>query len=115
MKKNYTVRNVEKLLRGLDACRHSLAYLTSIQGASLSLRKEETLKKRIRYLSATITAIEHSLGFLDPLERKIIDGLYFDADGSVERVCEACMLEKSSVYRYRARAIEKLAAAMYGE
>lgn len=116
MKKSYSVRKVEKILRELDASRHSLAYLTSIQGISaLSLRKEEILKNRIRYLSRTIAAVEHSLGFLEPVEQKIITGLYFDAEPSLERVCEACAMEKSSVYRYRARALGKLAVALYGE
>ena len=115
MKKNYNIRKVEKILRELDACRHALAYLNSIQGASLSLRKEETAKKRVLYLSRTIEAFEYAVGLLDPIEQKIIRGLYFDADGSVEKVCETCALEKSSVYRYRARALEKLAAALYGE
>ncbi|MBQ7932944.1 MAG: hypothetical protein IJ334_18295 [Clostridia bacterium] len=115
MKKSYSVRKMEKLLRELDVCRHSLTYLTSVQGTALTLRKEDLLKKRICYLSRTVEAVEHALGFLDPLERKIIEGLYFDADGSVERVCEACAMEKSSVYRYRARALGKLAVALYGE
>ena len=115
MKKNYSIRKTEKILRELDASRHALAYLTSIQGVSLSLRKEETAKKRILYLSRTIEALEHAVGLLDPTEQKIIRGLYFDEDGSVEEICETCALERSSVYRYRARAIEKLAAAMYGE
>jgi len=116
LKKSYSIRKTEKLLRELDASRHSLAYLTSVQGtAGLPLRREEILKKRIRYLSRTIEAIEHSLEFLDPLEQKIIRELYFDAEPSVERVCAMCALEKSSVYRYRARALEKIAVALYGE
>ena len=116
MKNNYTIRKTEKLLRELDACRHALAYLTSIQGpAALSLRKEEVLRKRIRYLSQTIGAVEHALVFLDPIEQKIIRGLYLDTDGSLERVCATCALEKSSVYRHRARALGKLAVALYGE
>lgn len=116
MKKSYSVRKVEKILRELDTARHSLAYLTSIQGtSSLPLRKEEILKRRIQYLSHTIAAVEHALGFLDPVEQKIICGLYLDREPSLGRVCEACALEKSSVYRYRARALEKLAFALYGE
>lgn len=115
MTKNYPVRKVEKILREMDAYRHSLAYLTSIQGTSaLSLRREELLKKRIRYLSRTIEAVEHSLGYLDPIEQKIITELYFNHEHSFANVCEACALEKSSVYRYRARALKKLAAALFG-
>jgi DNA-directed RNA polymerase specialized sigma subunit len=114
LKKSYAVRNVEKILREYNACCHSLAYLMSIRDTGLSLKKEEIARRRIKYLSHTLNALEHAVGLLDPLEQKIIRGLYFDADGSVEKVCDTCALEKSSVYRYRTRAIEKLAAAMYG-
>lgn len=116
MKKSYSVRKVEKLLRELDATRHSLIYITSIQGTSgLSLRKEELLKKRVCYLTRTIAAVERSLEFLTPVERKVIDGLYLAEEPSFDKVCEECALEKSSVYRYRARALEKLAVALFGE
>ena len=37
------------------------------------------------------------------------------AADALEEVCEACGLERSSVYRYRTRALKKLAAALYGE
>ena len=114
MKKRYAVKRIEKILLEYNACRHSLAYLTSIRDTSLSLRKEEIADKRIRYLSYTLNAIEQAVGLLDPIEQKIIRGLYFDADGSVEKVCETCALERSSVYRYRARAVDKLAVALYG-
>ncbi len=116
MKQSYSVRKVEKILRELDAYRHSLAYLTSIEGtAALPLRKAEIMKRRICYLTRTIAAVEHSLDFLDPTERNIITGLYLNPEHSFDDVCEACALEKSSVYRYRARALGKLAAALYGE
>ena len=114
MKKSYAVRNVEKILREYNACCHSLTYLMSIQDAGLSLKKEEIARRRIKYLSHTLNALEHAVGLLDPIEQKIIRGLYFDADGSVEKVCETCALERSSVYRYRARAVDKLAVALYG-
>lgn len=115
MKKNYTIKKTEKLLRELRACRDTLDYLTSLREAPLTPRKKEILQNRIRRISDTLGEFEHKLGILDPVEQKILRGLYLDGDGSVEEVCRACALEKSSVYRYRARAIEKLAAAMYGE
>ena len=116
MKKPYAVRKVEKILRELDAYRNSLAYLRAIDGAEgLPLRKAEIMKKRIRYLTHTLDAVEHALGFLDPIERTVIEGLYRTPDGTFDDVCEACALEKSSVYRYRARALAKLAAALFGE
>ena len=118
MKTSYAVKNVEKLLRELDDSRNSLAYLTSIrEDAPLSPRKSALLKKRIRYLTHTITAVEHALGRLEPIEQTILEGLFLrpaSAD-ALEEVCEACGLERSSVYRYRTRALKKLAAALYGE
>lgn len=116
MKKSYAIRKVEKILRELESYRHSLAYLTSIEGVSgMTLRQMQGMKKRIRYLSRTIDAIEHSLGFLSPAEQKIIAEFYFKSEHSFDAVCEACALEKSSIYRYRARALQKLAVAMFGD
>ena len=109
MKTSYAVKNVEKLLRELDDSRNSLAYLTSIrEDAPLSPRKSALLKKRIRYLTHTITAVEHALGRLEPIEQTILEGLFLrpaSAD-ALEEVCEACGLERSSVYRYRTRALK---------
>lgn len=116
MKKSYYVKRVEKILRDFEATRHSLLYLNSISGTSaMSLRKEELLRKRILYLSRTVVAVERSLEFLTPIEKKVICGLYLDPNPSFDRVCETCALEKSSVYRYRSRALEKLSVALFGE
>ena len=49
-----------------------------------------------------------------PLFILIITELYLSHEHSFANVCEACALEKSSVYRYRARALKKLAAALFG-
>ncbi|MGN1346277.1 MAG: hypothetical protein ACI4V1_05795 [Eubacteriales bacterium] len=116
MKKSYSIKKVDKILRELDAYRHSLAYLTSVEDtAGMSLTAAETWNKRIRYLRRTIAAVEHSLQLLDDTERNIISKFYFEPEHSFDSICEECALEKSSVYRYRSRALAKMAAAMFGE
>ncbi len=116
MKKTYALRKVEKILREVPAYRESLVYLTAVRSTgALSLREAETARKRIAYLTLTIASLERALGRLTPLERKVIDGLYAENEQTFEDVCERCALEKSSVYRYRAKALAKLAAAMFGE
>lgn len=116
MNKKYLLRKVEKILRELDAYKHSLAYLSAIQEtAALTPRAAETTRKRIRSLTLTITSLEHALGLLTPLERTIIDTLYLTSEHSFDDLCETCALEKSSVYRYRTRALQKLAVVMFGE
>ncbi len=116
MKKTYALRKVEKILREVPAYRESLVYLTAVRSTgALSLREAETARKRIAYLTLTIASLERALGRLTPLERKVINGLYAENEQTFEDVCERCALEKSSVYRYRAKALAKLAAAMFGE
>lgn len=114
--KNYSVRKTEKLLGELDTCRNTLDYLLSLSKTPLPLSKAETVRRRIRYLSRTLEAVEHALGLLDPLERTIIEQFFFhrSSERSVDDICAMCTLEKSSVYRYRARALARMAAALYG-
>ncbi len=116
-KKNYYIKKTEKLLGELDAYRNSLAYLTSIQNdVNLPPCKAELRKKRIRYLTNTLDAVNRALELLDPVERTVIEGMFFRrTPDALEEVCEACGLERSSVYRHRSRALKKLAAALYGE
>jgi len=115
--KNYYIKKTEKLLGELDACRNSLAYLTSIRdAAALPPRQAEIRKKRIRYLTQTLGAADHALTLLSPVERAVIEGMCIRrTPEALEEVCEACGLERSSVYRHRARALKKMAAALYGE
>lgn len=116
MNKKYHLRKVEKILHELDAYKHSLAYLTALQEtAALLPRAAETTRKRISSLTLTITSLEHALQLLTPLEHTIITNLYLNPEHSFDDLCSACALEKSSVYRYRTRALRKLAAAMFGE
>ncbi len=106
---------MEKILQELDAYKNSLEYLKSIEGcAELSLTSARAMRTKITYLSRTIAAVEHALSFLDETERNIITGLYLKKEQSFDDVCEFCALERSSVYRYRARALAKLATAMFG-
>lgn len=116
-KQNYIIKKTEKLLGELDTCRNSLAYLTSFRNtANLPPYKAEVRNKRIQSLTKTIRAAEHALALLDPVERTVIEGLCIRRTAeALEDVCEACGLERSSVYRYRARALKKLAAALYGD
>ncbi len=116
MKKTYALRKVEKILREREAYRESLDYLTAVRSTgALSLRETEAAGKRIAYLTLTLASLERALDRLPPLERKVIDGLYAKNEQTFEDVCEQCALEKSSVYRYRAKALANLAATMFGE
>lgn len=116
MSKKYYLRKVEKILREVDIYRHTLAYLTAVQEtAALTPRAADTTKKRIASLTLTITSLEHALSLLSPLEHTIITTLYLTPEHSFDDLCAACALEKSSVYRHRTLALQKLALSMFGE
>ncbi len=116
MKKTYALRKVDKILREVSAYRESLVYLTAVKSTgALSVREAETARKRIAYLTLTLTSLERALDRLPSLERKVIDGFYLEGEQTFEDLCEQCALEKSSIYRYRTKALTKLAAAMFGE
>ena len=116
-KQNYFIKKTEKILGDLESCRNSLAYLTSVRNnANLPPYKAEVCRRRIQSLTKTLDAAEHALALLDPVERTVIEGMCIcRTPEALEDVCEACGLERSSVYRYRTRALKKLAVALFGE
>ncbi len=113
-KENY-IKKTERLLEDHELYKASLAYYTSILDcAELSRADRREIEKKEHFLSRTVRALEHALSMLTPTEREIIKRLYFDSSMSFDDVCEACCLERSSIYRYRSSAIKKIAKAIFG-
>ena len=115
MTKNTNYKKAEKLLEDLDLYRSSLNYYESIRDcAELTLKQHREFEQKQKYLSRTVSAVEHALTMLSDTERDIVTKLYFNSAMTFDDVCESCALERSSIYRYRSSALKKIAKAIYG-
>lgn len=62
-----------------------------------------------------INNINKALAVLNPEEQCIVRNFYMDVSGkNAEDLCEELNLERSSLYRKKQRALEKVAIALYG-
>ena len=114
MKKNYYIKKTEKLLENYAEMKITLEYYTElVEADALPIRKAEVVRAKISHMSSATSAIERALDALTSTERDIITGLYFIKEQTFFDVCDACALERSSVYRYRASAIKKIARFLY--
>ena len=103
------------MLKELELYKSSLDYYNNIRGcAEIPVCESRALNAKIKYLTHTVAAIEHALTLLGDTERDVIDKLYFNKDMTFDDVCESCALERSSIYRYRAGALRKIAIALFG-
>ena len=115
MTKNYYTKKTEKLLEELELYKASLEYYAEITDcAELTLRQHREIAAKEKYLSRTLAAVDHALTLLNPTERDVVTRLYLDKEMTFDDVCEACALERSSIYRYRASALKKISKALYG-
>ncbi len=115
VKKISKTKQTEQLLSDILAYKNSLAYLRNVaECGTVPNAEAENVRKQIRYLECTIEAVENAFALLSDVEYDIITNLYLVPGNSVEDLCEMCALERSSVYRYRASALRKLAKAVYG-
>lgn len=103
-----------KLLRELPVHRAALAvYEETADATELTPERRTALEKRITKTRRIVTAVDHAMTLLSPTETEIITGLYFENGLTAEDLCERCAMERSSIYRYRASALEKLESALY--
>lgn len=113
-KGKYT-KKTEELLKDLELYRSSLEYYEEIRGcAELSIRQHNAIERKQKFLTRTLSAVERAMTKLNGTEREVVTELFFNGK-EIDDVCEKCALERSSIYRYRASAMRKMAVALYGE
>ena len=78
-------------------------------------RKEKAARYRAEHYRETVKAVRRAVELLNDTEKRIIDMLYFAPEITFDDICDNMCLERSSVYRYRASALEKIACAEFGE
>ncbi len=79
------------------------------------LERIDRLKDRLTEAESWVADTNTALGSLPAADRRLLELLYLTARPmGVDRICAAMGLERSSLYRRRDRALEKMAAALYG-
>lgn len=112
MKKINSRKRADKLLKNLCLYESYAEYYACLEeNGSLPPRKAQEVRFRAKHYRETARAARKALENLNATERRIIELLYFTPDMTVDDVCEKAALERSSVYRYRASALEKISAA----
>jgi DNA-directed RNA polymerase specialized sigma subunit len=115
LKKDIYKKNTEKLLENYTEMKRSCEYYTAlIESDSLSIRKREAARAKRDRMQNAIAAVDSAMNVLNHTEREVLSLLFFEKEHTFFDVCEICALERSSIYRYRASGIEKMAKFLYG-
>lgn len=114
MIRSYTIKRTEKLLREVKCYRASAEYYSSLLDCgALADGQRRQIEMRLAHVERTVAAVNRALGLLDPMDETIIRLMYIEGRDA-NAACDACALERSSVYRHRAAAVMRVAAAIYG-
>lgn len=113
-RQKYYVRMGEKFMRDLPLYRSALTYYEDLSGTGLPETKQRVLDGKIQRLHHTMDAADRAMGLLTPLERDILTGLFLEEDKTPLDICADCAIEKSTLYRHRSHALEKIGKAIYG-
>lgn len=116
MTKDYYKKKADKLLREIEVYRSAVETMKDMENCGgVSLRKAKTARERRIYYEKLLTAADRAIELLTPTEKQVINELYFsDPEHNFFDVCDACAMEKSSIYRYRSRALDKIGRAVFG-
>ena len=113
--KNYYVKKSLKYIKELKLSKNALEYYKNLEcQQNLSTSKAEKITKKISTISNEIKTVENALSFLSDIEYEIIDKMYISSERSAEDLCGDIPLERSSIYRYRKSALEKISIALFG-
>lgn len=103
----------DKLLRSLRQYESYAEYYEALmKNGSVPMRKAQTVQFRAAYYRETVKAVAKTMETLNKMEREVITLLYFTPDICVDDVCDKVAAERSTVYRYRASALDKIAEAV---
>lgn len=115
MTKQYKRRMAKKYLGELKLHRSSMEYYTRLSNVqNLAIRKARTAQRRLLTTSHTVQAVEEALSLMSDTERRIIELRYME-EHTFEEIEEIVHLERSSVYRYHAQGLDKIALVLYGD
>ena len=104
----------EKVLCDLPLYRSALRYYEDLSADGTPVQEQREVDGKIRRLRHTVDAADRAIALLKPLEREVVSLLYLNGEKAPLDVCADCAIEKSTLYRYRSRALEKIGKAMVG-
>lgn len=104
----------DKLLKNLEQYETYAEYYEKLmEGGAVTPRKTQSVQLRAAHYRETVRAVRRTMESFCKMEKDVINLLYFTPDVCVDDVCEAVCAERSTVYRYRASALDKIAAALF--
>ncbi len=104
----------DKLLKNLEQYETYAEYYEKLlDGGSVTPRKAQSARLRAQHYRETSRAVHRTMESFCKMEKDVINLLYFTPDTCVDDVCDAVCAERSTVYRYRASALDKIAAALF--
>ncbi len=122
MKRNTTQNPVklrkrtDKFLKDLTLYEAYIEYYTKLKSTDkLTIEQTKTVTYRLDLYSTMTRAARRAIENLTPTERRIIELLYFTPETNVDDTCDIMAMERSTVYRYRASALDKLTAQIFGK
>lgn len=116
MTKDYYKKKAEKLLENIEVYRLAVETMKDMEACGgISLRKAQAAREKRIYYEKLLAAADRALALLTPTERQVIEEIYLNQhEHTFFDICDACAMEKSSVYRYRAKALDKIGRAVFG-
>lgn len=103
-----------KLLSELPYLKNALLYYDSLAEAPLSREEARFVRVKRRQLMRSVAAGERALALLTPTERQVAEILFLRPRKEGEDICALCAMEKSTVYRWRKRVLDKIFLAVWG-
>ena len=80
-----------------------------------SVLRQQELEMALEETELWLKVTEQAFGTLEPAEQTILQQLYMQkSPGVMDRLCQMLQAEKSTIYRRRDKALDKLALALYG-
>ena len=108
MNKNKLRMRADKLLKNLRQYESYAEYYEALrENASVPMRKAQAVEARAVHYRETVKAVEKTM------ETEVITLLYLTPDMCVDDVCDKVAAERSTVYRYRASALDKIAESVF--
>ena len=114
MNKNKLRMRADKLLKNLRQYESYAEYYEALrENGSVPMRKAQAVEARAIHYRETVKAVEKTMETFNKMERDVITLLYFTPDMCVDDVCDKVAADRSTVYRYRASALDKIAESVF--